>query len=378
MKKIIQIGVLVIFVIMNLSNTAWSETEKPTIEVGGAIRSIYAYKDFNETSKDKGGDFAFDQLRLNFNVSYKDVILSAQYRWFGFMHVIHHGWIGYNFSDNLQGQVGLTKVPFGILPYPDNNYWFGNQYYIGLADDYDMGVKFLYEKGPWDLQVAFFKNGEWGDASNTSRYSVDIATDSGISQANEETNQLNLRLANTIEYGSGNETEIGVSGMVGQLYNSTTNNMGDRWAAAAHLNGYYGPFNLMLEAAWYGFNPENPVGVDDNTVLLGSYGGTYQLASEGALYVVNLSYDLPVNWGPVSNLLFYNDYSIVVKRESGFFDSQINVPGVMLKAGAVETHFEVIMGKNAVFLGNDTNPLGMGNSNAEWQQRYNITIGYYF
>tara|TARA_B100000959_G_scaffold287292_1_gene370869 strand:- start:5155 stop:6039 length:885 start_codon:yes stop_codon:yes gene_type:complete len=294
------------------------------------------------------------------------------------MDFIHHAWIGYNFSDSVQGQAGLTKVPFGILPYADHSYWLGEHYYIGLSDEYDLGIKFLIKKDPWDIQLAFFKNADWGNPSDLDRYSTDIVTDSSISQGNEETNQFNLRLARIFEHSEKNETEIGVSGMIGQLYNSITTDMGDRWAAAVHLNGYYGPFNLMLEGAWYDFNPENPAGVDNSTVLLGNFGSSYLLASEGVMYTANVSYDLPVSWGPITKLTFFNDYNILVKNKEGFSDSEMNIPGVMLTAGPVLVYMSAIMGKNAIFLGNETEPMGAGNPDAVWNVRYNINVGYYF
>jgi len=134
----------------------------------------------------------------------------------------------------------------------------------------------------------------------------------------------------------------------------------------------------MLEGAWYDFNPENPASVDSNTVLVGAYDSSYLLAAKGAMYTANLSYDIPVSWGPISKLTFYNDYSILVKNKEGFSNSQINIPGVMLTAGPVFTHIEALMGKNAIFLGNETEPMGAGNPDAGWHVRYNINIGYYF
>ena len=144
------------------------------IDLGGAVRFNYVYREFQANSRSKGGDFEFDLFRLNVDGQYHDLLVSAEYRWYSFMNVIHHGWIGYDFSDTWQGQFGITKVPFGILPFASHSWWFGIPYYIGLEDDYDMGVKFVREKAPWNLQLAFFKNGEWGDAGDTERYSFDV------------------------------------------------------------------------------------------------------------------------------------------------------------------------------------------------------------
>ena len=53
---------------------------------------------------------------------------------------------------------------------------------------------------------------------------------------------------------------MGFSVEYGGLYNSTTRDTGDHWAAAAHLNGTYGRWNIMAEAIRFSFNPENPAG----------------------------------------------------------------------------------------------------------------------
>lgn len=54
--------------------------------------------------------------------------------------MLREGWIGYRFSDSHRLQIGLTTVPFGILPYTGNNYFFNLNYYAGLEDDADMGI----------------------------------------------------------------------------------------------------------------------------------------------------------------------------------------------------------------------------------------------
>jgi len=357
------------------------ELEEPQIDIGGALRFNYALRSFDEDSKARGGDLEFDIFRIDVDGRYKDLLISAQYRWYSFMDVIHHGWVGYEFTDQWQLQAGVTQVPFGLLPFASHNFWFGVPYYIGLEDDYDMGVKAVYLSEPWDLQLAFFKNGEWGNPSKLERYSYDVVKDSANfpNQENEETNQLNGRLAYTFDHGGLGSTELGLSGQYGQLFNSTTDDTGDHWAAAAHLNGYYGPFNIMLEAARYAFNPENPTGVDDDQILMGAFAVAAPVAAEGTVYVANIAYDLPVEWGPISNLTFYNDYSILVKDEDDFNDSQINTLGCLVTAGPLFTYIDLILGKNAQFLGGGSEAFGAaGDSDDDWNARFNVNVGYYF
>lgn len=351
------------------------------LDIGGALRFNYTYDDddrWHEAGKEKGGDLKFDLFRLDVNGSYSDVLISAQYRFMEDTHFIHHGWLGYDLTEKTSVQFGLTQVPFGLLPYASHNYWFGIPYYLGLEDDYDLGLKLLHKDGPLDLQLAFFKNGDFGSAADLERYSYDLVTEGA--QANEETNQFNLRLAYALGHGELGSTELGVSGEWGQLYNADTGDTGDHWAAAAHLNGNYGPFNLMLEVADYAYRPENPTGVSDETVRVGAFGWGHDVAAEGTVYVAGLSYDLPVNWGPVSQLTFYNDYSRLVKDAGDFEDSEINTLGCLISAGPVYTYVDVIMGKNATWLGSvGADGFGAGrNRDDGWSTKFNINVGYYF
>ena len=229
---------------------------EPKIKVGGALRFNYRNTSFNEAQKSKGGDGAFDIFRLDVDGKYNDLIISAQYRWYSYMNVIHHGWVGYDFSEDSQGQLGITQVPFGLLPYASHNWWFGVPYYLGLADDYDMGGKWKYTPGPWDLQLAFFKNGEWGNAGKLERYSFDVVT--AGDQQNEETNTLNARLAYTFKPAAKTSIEVGFSGMFGQLYNNTTDGSGTRWAVGPHVNAKFGQFGVQFEAGALPVQPRQP------------------------------------------------------------------------------------------------------------------------
>jgi len=347
------------------------------VQIGGALRFNYVYKDWDSQGRDHGGDIEFGIFRLDVNGSISEVLISGQYRWYSYMDVIHHGWVGYDFTDSLQVQLGVTQVPFGLLPYASHNWWFGIPFYVGLADDYDMGLKAIWDSGPLDFQMAFFKNGDWGNPAKLERYSFDVVTVG--EQTNEEVNQVNARAAYTIEHGDLGSTELGVSGELGQLYNQTTEDNGNHWAAGAHINGNYGPFNLQLEAAQYEYDPKNPEGISDKTVEMGAFATSYPVAAEGTIYVANIAYALPVDFGPVSELAFYNDFSFLDKRENGFKDSQINTTGCLITAGPLYTQVDVIVGRNAAWLGTENDAMASAaSSNNNLHTRININFGYYF
>ncbi len=344
------------------------------VDIGGALRYNYIFEEHNQNNKDKDGVFAFELFRLDVDGEINDITISAQYRWYSYMDVIHHGWIGYSPFKNTQVQLGLTQVPFGLLPYASHNWWFAVPYYIGLEDDYDAGVKVVNNTGPFNIQVAYFKNGDWGNAGKLERYSYDVVT--GGAQQNEEINQFNGRFAFNLKHGEIGSTEFGASAQRGELYNNTTGDKGTHEAYAGHVNGNYGPLNVMLEYAKYKYEPENPAGVSDETVLVGALADSYLIAAEGELYIVNVAFNLPLGWGPITGLTFYNDYSILKKEENGWDDSIINTTGVLVSASPVFVYFDYIQGDSMIYLNTDDSALTDGDD--EKGRRFNVNIGYYF
>ena len=361
-----------------------ADKEKKGIHIGGALRVNYSYLDWDEGDHDRGGDFTFDTFRLNLDGELGNVLLSAEYRFYpeyGF-HTIHHGWMGYNFTDNLQAQLGVSRVPFGILPYASHSYWFSGAYYVGLEDDYDLGLKTIYTHGPWNLQLAFYKNAELGDASNAKRYSVDVnsSADGGYAGAfadgNEETNQVNARVAYTFDHGDFGSTEVGLSGEWGQLYNTNTKDTGDHWAGCVHLNGNYGRWNVQLEGIEYGYNPEDPATADDDIITMGAYSYSWGVPAKAMIGNANVAYGLPVHWGPISKLTFYTDNTVIEPDQDRFPTIWQNVVGMLVAAGPVYTYVDLISGKNMIFMGGDM--VGGSGASSGRNTRLNINFGYYF
>ena len=364
-----------------------------SFHLGGALRFNGFYKSWvgEEANRNRGGDFAFDTARVNVDGSRKGVDLSLEYRFYSGYNMLHHGYVGYTFANGTELQVGVHRNPFGLLPYASHNWFFNIGYYLGMEDDYDLGVKVILPRDPWNLQLAFYKNDEGhytGDSLDSARYSYDVVHSNPselgdpaitIPTTNEEVNQGNARLTYTLDHGPIGSTEFGLSGEYGGLYNATTARMGKRWATAMHVNGNYGRFNLMLEYLRYNFRPENPAGQDDRFMILGAYDAPYKVASEGSIVMVNLAYRLPVPLAPLEALTFYNNYSYLGKAEPGFTDSQQNVLGVLISAGNLLTYVDFAFGKNHPWLGpNYTSALAEGDPTAEWEMRFNINIGYYF
>lgn len=357
---------------------AAAEEDPFELDLGGALRFNYAYRDFTESSRSKGGDLEFDLFRIDVDAEYGDLLASAQYRWYDYQEVLHHGWVGYRFTESVEARAGVTQVPFGILPYASHSWWFGVPYYLGFEDDYDMGGTLEYESALWELHLGLFKNAEYGNAGRSERYSFDLVTDASRGQTNEETNQLNARAVRTFEHGPEMRTELGVSGEWGQIYNATTDDMGTRWAAGAHVDGHYGPWNAQLQAFHYEFAPENPPGVPDESVLLGAFATTYLAPAEGTVLVANLAREFAVDLGPIDGLTCYNDYSTLLPDDSGLDEFQINTTGCMVSAGPVASYVDFIAGSGAPFLGVPPEDLFSPISGDAWNLRLNVNVGYYF
>jgi len=344
-----------------------------SIEIGGALRFNLLYRDDLESSVGKRGESGLDIFRLNVDGAIDRLLVSAEYRFYPFMDVLHHGWVGYRFADDGQLEAGITQVPFGLLPYAAHNAWFGVPYYIGMADDYDIGVKYHRQDGPWNAALAFFKGEELGDASNLERYSFDLVRVDD--QQNEESNQFNARLAYTFGLGSSCETEVGGSMQLGEVYNDRTDNRGDRWAGAAHIDSRCGRWNFQLQGAAYDYAVENPSGIDRDTVRMGAFAGSYDVASEGRVLVANVAYNLPPRWTFIDSITCYNDYSWLDKSLSGARDSHINTLGCAVGSGPLFSYFDYILARNMPYFGEGS--LAAGGED-DWQSRLNINIGYYW
>jgi hypothetical protein len=359
------------------SNVEERLTDLERVNISGSFRTNFTIKDFDQNQQERGGDMNFNVFTLGVDTEADGLRFSGQYRWYNYMDTVHHMYIAADIDEDSEVQAGLMQVPFGIQPYESNNYWFGIPYYLGFNDDYDSGMKYSTKSGAWHIQAAFYISSEFS-ASNANRYSIDVinsqtgGTTTKV-EGNEETNQFNLRFAYQLAHG-----EVGLSTQIGQLYNSTTDKTGDQWAIALHHVGNLGAITTQVELISYQFNPENPAGVDDETIVVGAFADSYEIAAKGNIGVLNVSYDLPVTYGAISNLRFYNDYSHLEKDGKNFKESQINTLGVAISASNLYVNVDFIMARNMLYLGGGADSFAQGNNADDWNTMFNINAGYYF
>lgn len=369
-------------------------TEERTLEtdVGGALRFNYVYRDYDETDADVGGAFLFDTFRINADVAYGELVLGAEYRFYSGYHMLKTGWVGYDFSDRLRGQIGVHQVPFGITTYASNSWFFQLPYYVGLEDDHDVGVKLTYTGEAWRVAGAFYKEAEGpftGSSLASARYSYDVvpaaegALDYGTApvagaRSNREVNQGNLKVTYTTG-GDAVTAEVGASGQLGGLYNSVTERMGTHWAAAGHVHATAGALQAKLQLIRFGHRPENPEGQDDDFVVFGAYDFPYKVTAYGTFYSAALTYAVPVAWGPVTTLNLYNDVSYLDKDPAGYVDSIQNIAGVSVAAGPLFTYFDLVVARNHPFaIPGDVFAAALAEGSDDWHVRFNVNVGFYF
>ncbi|MBT1445399.1 hypothetical protein KJI95_12795 [Shewanella sp. JM162201] len=354
---------------------ASAETSEDGIKVGGAVRVNYAYRDYDEKSKDKGGDFNFDMAAIKFDGKMGDWGLAAEYRFTSSTDYIKYGYGYYQANDDWQLQFGVNKVPFGNREFISNSWWFGLPYYLGFEDNHDIGIKAVYEKNGWHTDIAFYKNPEYAAGENK-RYAADLYTGTinGTEYHNEETNQINLRQTYTLEH-EGGQTTFGGSVEVGQIYNSSTGNNGDRYAAALHLDSSYKGWNLQLQAMQYEYDAADAI--DPNKIGISVVSWQYEIASKGQVYNLNLAKTFPTSFGSVK---CYNDFGVMTPDvdDDSYDNSYQNVTGCAIAAGATYTMVDFVMGKNMTFSTLNNDHVGLPEIGDDWDKRVNINFGYYF
>lgn len=252
---------------------------------------------------------------------------------------------------------------------------------MGLEDDHDAGVKFLYRDAEWDFDIAFFKNDEQGGvdgfvSDREDRYAYDPLgvrlTGEGIYDTPElavgESNSFAARVARKYALSEDSSFEVGLSGQLGKM-NDGSDDVGDRSAFAVHGVYSIDRWTFMGQVSQYDYDMD----MANEGIVVGAYAFYDTIPSRATLYTANIAYSLPVNIGPISNLTFYNDYSLMTNKRGGGEDTVMNVLGMAVSAGGLYTYFDLVTAKNQPFVGGS-----MAGDSTDTKTRFNINIGYYF
>jgi hypothetical protein len=376
------------------------------VTIGGAMRVNYVYGDYVETGSapqrgGNGGNFELDTFRINASLDYQQWIGQLEYRWYDGYNFLHTGWLGYAFSDDDQLQFGITRVPFGPGPYGISQSWFFDQhYYVGLADDMDFGVKYLTNRGNWDLSLAYFisSEGNWNGASEESaRYSYDaVRWESGIEpngdvvaapvNGYEERNQFNVRAIYRLE-DIWLPADIGVSMEWGELEGKRADD-GHHWAVSAHMINTLGNFTLASQLTRYEYDVDGNSSGGNELVPMGAYDFAWPVAARAWIPAVSLSYriDSPgIAW--LDYLLPYLEYSSIIKRDGDYSDSEMFMLGSAWASGGWYIYSDLAYSNGNLFVGNKGDNYsniydGVGDfgvdGNDKWNYRFNLNLAYYY
>jgi hypothetical protein len=144
----------------------------------------------------------------------------------------------------------------------------------------------------------------------------------------------------------------------------------------------------------------NAAGDEVSTANMGAYGIPYQVSTDAWIATLGLAYSYDVDWGPITNLNFYNDFCYMLNTvgegtttladgstltlDDNFQPTIQNITGFLVSAGPVFTYFDIAQGLDQPWLTDDFGVgVGPGHEDleigdSEYNIRFNINIGFYF
>lgn len=358
------------------------------LTIGGATRVNFAIGDYPDNGGasrawSDDGNAALDTFRINLDYLSGPWVGKAEYRWYNGYNFLHTGWVGYNFDEDSQVQVGVNRVPFGPGPYGVSQSWFFDQhYYVGLSDDMDLGIKYRRVFGDWAFDFAYYAMSEGqytGRSRDSARYSYDVVDETG--NGYEERNQLNVRGIYTIPQAPV-DTALGFSLQWGELDSEGPQDDGEHYAGSVHMVNKWDNYTLASQLTYYHFDVESgqPLGTDD-LVQMGAYDFPNTVAAEAWIPAISLSYFLQTGGIPwLDYVIPYVEYSAILKEQSGFNDSELFTLGAAWGHGGWYIYTDYVISNGNEFVGGNQ-PFGdrLGaNADDDWQERFNINLGYYF
>jgi len=394
-------GITFLFVMTTISSQLYAKDDPlewksadgdKSFKVGGLLRFNHRYEQWPESDKRGGGKLDFDIFRLDLKGTYGDFYFNASpILQDKEMTSIEKAYIGYKINSNQNLEAGLVYKPFAIYPYPQNGWTYHLPFFLGYGNNIAPGLNWSFNDSAWDIKLGYYPR----MLDTKLRYSPESATYDELSKnhlpfqaayQNEKRNQLNTRVVHKFKTESFGKHEVGFSGAVSQLYNTTTKKDGHYHAVSIHTDSHYQRWNLQSSIIHYEYDAKNPIGVDNDRTLMGANGLTpaYFIASEGTVYSMNLAYTLPITeMGMLKAIRFYNDYSYLDKARSGWNASQMNTTGAMFIAKPFMVWADYTWAKNANILGGAQNGTGLTSGqdakySNQWLYRVNLNLGFTF
>lgn len=372
---------LIFLASLGVKSALGQETKKDTfkLKLGGALRYNYNLSTWKPNQVKRGGDLGFEVFRITTDASYGNLSLKLDQRFYSADFggaFLKYGWVQYELNKVSHLKIGLIPSYFGTEQFNSHSWFFQLPFYLGFEDDHDMGISYDYEDDTWQVDIGFYKNAEelsFADNSPISdaRYNYDF------SGRNKEVNQVNIR--SNYKWGDSAKHRLGASLQYGGIWNIDTESFGNHKALGVHYDLIAANWNVKLQYLTYDNKPENALGESRDMIEMTAYGFPYQTAARASIYSIGLAYTVPVSWGPISSLQFYDNYAYMDKAIAEWEDTQMNVLGILVSANPLYFYIDYASGLHQPWLGPQwTNALSTGDGNQSWETRFNINIGYYF
>ena len=391
------------------AETAEAPPKKSPLKVGGAMRLNYVYGTYGDADNphrrgEKIGDVDLEIFRLNADLDYHNIISRIEYRWYDNYSMIHTAWLGYNLGDLGTLKAGIVRVPFGPTAYGISTSWFFDQhFYVGLADDMDLGLRWTDSFDKLTLDAAYFLQGEFqtdGSSLGSSLYCYDVVKweEKADAKGNvewgagengfDEQHQINLRAIYALE----NIADLGVSLQYGLLKGTNVgeDDSGNHYAVSGHLKTAFADFTLLSQCSYYAHNitDKTPWGTGD-LIPMGAYDFAWPVAAKGLIPGLSLRYGgidtSSISW--IDSVTPYVEVSTILKPGTDYNPSTMAILGASWTlVGSLYLYSDIALSNGNYFVGNDgdaysnINTVGdFGvNGNDSWNLRVNFNFGYYF
>lgn len=337
---------------------------EPELDLGGAVRFNYGWLDYGPSS-----EFQPELVRVDADGGAGRAFFSMQYRWYDGFHAVHHAWAGWRLGEDADVRAGVQQVPFGLLPYASHSFWFGSGYYLGIEDDYDLGVVWRRESGAHQIHAGVFFGDEYGTGARDGRYSFDVATTDALPYRERE--RVIVRYERARDRGDGT-LALGASLFTGRVEHRAGGGHHGHDGVAAHAQWTRGPATVQLQWARYRYrNPES-------RIALSAFLAPFEIAAEADVPTFNVAYELP-RPGWFDGITCYNNLSATLpaRDRPGLRESWQNVTGCSFAKDRMFTYVDWIAGRNMWFVGGPG--IGIDEPGSDrWRSRLNVNVGFYF
>ena len=356
------------------------------LNLGGAIRTRFDLDPDRDIE-----EFGIDTVILNGRFSYKGLSGEIEYRLLGgfypYQYVDNIGdisfpkkaFIKYAFDNETTVSLGLNQVPLGLQPFFGSTMIESLGYTMGIEDLYKTGVKFGKQFEHHHVDLGYYWDDAWrGEGTSNGTYYSNVITEADAYVVNgtsyKERNSSVVNYTYSDKYQDWNYS-LGLSGYYAHL-KDFEQNKGSRNLLGIHYATNNDKYGLKFVSFY------QDVDINNKLISLGGYDGTFNMATKGMFYSLDLSYKVPQKYlnENITNWTLYSNYSLYDKTESDFKSTQRLVLGssfFLNKNFYIST--EWLFGKNDPYIGGSsyTQSLASGGTN-HWENQLNIDIGYYF